>query len=102
MTSPSLRAFNSIPFSKQYYTSADSLSSSNCGGGQAGSGGGEVGGEDTDVSRSDGRYTSEAIESGISSLAMAGWAGTNHPTCCRPSLGGLSSDLCFFIAGGYS
>ena len=55
-------------------------------------------GEDTDVSGSDGRCNSEAIESGISSLAMAGWAGTNHPTCCFPSLDVLAlSDPCFFI-----
>ena len=87
---------------KLLHTSADSLSSSNCGGGHVGRGGGEVGGEETDVSGSDGRYTSEAIESGRSSLAMAGWAGTNHPTCCRPSLAGFSSDDCFFIAEGYT
>ena len=79
------------------HTNADSLSSSNSGGGHAGSGGGEVAGEDTDVSGSEGRCNSEAIESGISSLAMAGWAGTNHPICCFPSLDGLISGVCFFI-----
>ena len=79
-----------------FHTKADSLSSSNSGGGHVGSGGGEVAGEDTDVSGSEGRCSSEAIESGISSLAMAGWAGTNQPTCCFPSLDGFMLS-CFLI-----
>ena len=56
----------------QIQTNAESLSSSNSGGGHVGNGGGEDGGEDTDVSGREGRCASEAIESGISSLAMAG------------------------------
>ena len=65
-------------------SSATSHSKSRAGGGRPagerhpGGGGherghrGEVAGEDTDVSGSEGRCSSEAIESGISSLAMAG------------------------------